>query len=266
MEQLNAYLSRLEGEEYRNALKFLVQSCPGATWEITRFPDHRGRLTLPFLKTEAGYFVEVAVTVNETRRSQMLPVLDENGEVILEGVTSLEVQIAIENCFLVCVALHGLDPHRNVERSKGQANESERGQLSSERQKEFTSQLIPSSHEQSPTIVDSVQDQAPVKATKENEPPLPLPPETHTPSSDTNDLYRFVDLEVVVDDEASGRFHFLMHATRSGRPVEIVVGPEYSEFFDQPIKDMDLFEIETEFYRNERLGEFLFAKHIAKAS
>lgn len=263
MEQLDAYLARLEGEEYRDAMKFLVQNCPGATWEITRFPDQRGRLTLPFLKSEAGYFVEVAVTVNGVKRSQMLPVLDEHGEVILDGATSLEIQIALENCFLVCVALHGLDPHR-TEKAIVSSEQSEVGQqLSGERQKEFTSHLYSSSDERSAPPAIPVQNEALVSATDAGE--LPPPPEMSS-SVPSDDLYRFIDLEIVVDDEQTGKYHYLMRAMYRGRKVEIHVGPEHDAIFDQPIKEQDLFSIETQFFRHERLGEFLYAKRISKAS
>src|SRR5512136_1613990 len=43
---------------------------PTAYWEVKRFDG------LPFLRTELGYFVEVAVTVQGVTLSQIHPVLD----------------------------------------------------------------------------------------------------------------------------------------------------------------------------------------------
>ena len=43
---------------------------PTATWEVRRFDG------LPYLKTETGYFVEVAVTVQGVTLAQIHPVLD----------------------------------------------------------------------------------------------------------------------------------------------------------------------------------------------
>jgi uncharacterized protein DUF1071 len=42
---------------------------PTATWEVRRFDG------LPYLKTETGYFVEIAVTVQGVALSQIHPVL-----------------------------------------------------------------------------------------------------------------------------------------------------------------------------------------------
>src|SRR5690625_5525506 len=52
------------------AVNELRKRHPDATWEIKRFNDK------PFMQTELGYFVEVAVTVNHITLSQIHPVLD----------------------------------------------------------------------------------------------------------------------------------------------------------------------------------------------
>ena len=51
---------------------------PTATWEVRRFDG------LPYLKTETGYFVEVAVTVQGVTLSQIHPVLDGKNRPIFE--------------------------------------------------------------------------------------------------------------------------------------------------------------------------------------
>jgi hypothetical protein len=47
------------------AVQQLRQADPGATWAVVRFNG------LPYLKTEAGFFVEVAVTVQGVTLSQI---------------------------------------------------------------------------------------------------------------------------------------------------------------------------------------------------
>ncbi len=51
---------------------------PAAFWEVRRFDG------LPYLKTETGYFVEVAVTVQGVTLSQIHPVLDGKNRPIFE--------------------------------------------------------------------------------------------------------------------------------------------------------------------------------------
>ncbi|HXX11431.1 MAG TPA: DUF1071 domain-containing protein, partial [Burkholderiales bacterium] len=52
------------------AVQQLRLADPTATWEVKRFDS------LPYLATEIGYFVEVAVTVQGMTLSQIHPVLD----------------------------------------------------------------------------------------------------------------------------------------------------------------------------------------------
>ena len=52
------------------AVEKLRAADPAATWEVKRFAG------LPFLKTDVGYFVEVAVSVQGVTLSQIHPVLD----------------------------------------------------------------------------------------------------------------------------------------------------------------------------------------------
>lgn len=51
---------------------------PTAAWEVKRFEG------MPFLKTECGYFVEVAVTVQGVTLSQVHPVLDGKNRPLLD--------------------------------------------------------------------------------------------------------------------------------------------------------------------------------------
>ena len=79
----------------------LRQIEPTATWEVRRFDG------LPFLKTDCGYFVEVAMTVQGVTLSQIHPVLDSRNEPI-EKPNSFDVNSSIQRCLVKAVALHGL--------------------------------------------------------------------------------------------------------------------------------------------------------------
>jgi hypothetical protein len=74
---------------------------PAATWEVRRFDG------LPFLRTDAGYFVEVAVTVEGVTLSQLHPVLDSKNRPILEP-TVFDLNTSLQRALVKAIALHGL--------------------------------------------------------------------------------------------------------------------------------------------------------------
>src|SRR5690242_15413670 len=74
---------------------------PSASWEVRRFEG------LPYLRTETGYFVEVAVTVQGITLSQIHPVLDGRNQPIAEP-TAFEINTSIQRCLVKAIALHGL--------------------------------------------------------------------------------------------------------------------------------------------------------------
>ena len=74
---------------------------PTALWEVRRFDG------LPYLKTETGYFVEVAVTVQGVTLSQIHPVLDGKNQPIFEP-TSFQLNTSLQRCLVKAIALHGL--------------------------------------------------------------------------------------------------------------------------------------------------------------
>jgi hypothetical protein len=74
---------------------------PSACWEVRRFDG------LPYLKTEAGYFVEVAVSVQGITLSQIHPVLDGKNRPIFEP-TAFDINTSIQRCLVKAIALHGL--------------------------------------------------------------------------------------------------------------------------------------------------------------
>ena len=72
-----------------------------ATWEVRRFEG------LPYLCTEFGTFVEVAVTVKGVTLSQIHPVLDsKNKPLIVPSV--FDINTSIQRCLVKAIALHGL--------------------------------------------------------------------------------------------------------------------------------------------------------------
>lgn len=72
-----------------------------ATWEVRRFDG------LPYLKTETGYFVEVAVTVQGVTLSQIHPVLDGKNRPLAEP-SAFDINTSIQRCLVKAIALHGL--------------------------------------------------------------------------------------------------------------------------------------------------------------
>lgn len=72
-----------------------------ATWQIQRFDG------LPFLTTDYGTFVEVAVTVKGVTLSQLHPVLDSKNRPLL-APSAFEINTSIQRCLVKAIALHGL--------------------------------------------------------------------------------------------------------------------------------------------------------------
>jgi hypothetical protein len=74
---------------------------PTATWEVVRFEG------MPYMKTECGYFVEVAVTVNGITLSQIHPILDNSNKPIAKP-NAFQINTSIQRCLVKAIALHGL--------------------------------------------------------------------------------------------------------------------------------------------------------------
>ena len=74
---------------------------PTASWEVRRFDG------LPYLVTDLGYFVEVAVTVQGVCLSQIHPVLDGSNRPLL-APTAFDINTSIQRCLVKAIALHGL--------------------------------------------------------------------------------------------------------------------------------------------------------------
>lgn len=83
------------------AVAELRKASPTATWEVIKTNG------LPFCKTECGYFVEVAVTVDGISLSQIHPVLDSSNKTI-PAPNAFQINTSIQRCLVKAIALHGL--------------------------------------------------------------------------------------------------------------------------------------------------------------
>ena len=83
------------------AVAELRKASPTATWEVIKTEG------LPFCKTECGYFVEVAVTVDGITLSQIHPVLDNQNKTI-PVPNAFQINTSIQRCLVKAIALHGL--------------------------------------------------------------------------------------------------------------------------------------------------------------
>lgn len=101
---VSAHIEKKGGFSYLSwpfAVAQLRLADPGASWEVRRFDG------LPFLATEAGVFVEVAVTVQGLTLSQIHPVLDARNRPIA-APTAFDINTSIQRCLVKAIALHGL--------------------------------------------------------------------------------------------------------------------------------------------------------------
>ena len=83
------------------AVAELLKRHPDATWKIVEYNG------LPYNETPLGFFVKVAVTVNNVTRSQIHPVLDNNNRPIAKP-TSFQINTSIQRCLVKAISLHGL--------------------------------------------------------------------------------------------------------------------------------------------------------------
>jgi hypothetical protein len=83
------------------AVEQLRLADPKSTWEVKRFNN------LPYLRTDLGFFVEVAVTVEGITLSQIHPVLDSKNRPI-EMPSAFDINTSIQRCLVKAIALHGL--------------------------------------------------------------------------------------------------------------------------------------------------------------
>lgn len=101
---VNDHVEKKGGFSYLSwpyAVSQLRLADPSATWEVRRFDG------LPYLATDAGVFVEVAVTVQGVCLSQIHPVLDSRNRPLMSP-TAFDINTSIQRCLVKAIALHGL--------------------------------------------------------------------------------------------------------------------------------------------------------------
>jgi hypothetical protein len=101
---VSEHIERKAGHAYLSwpfAVAQLRLAEPTATWEVRRFNG------LPYLMSEAGVFVEVAVTVQAVTLSQIHPVLDGRNRPLL-APTAFDINTSLARCLVKAIALHGL--------------------------------------------------------------------------------------------------------------------------------------------------------------
>ena len=87
------------------AVKVLLEEFPKATWEVHTFFENG--LETPYMRTEAGAFVQVTVIVDSVRRTQVHPVLDHMNKTVTEP-NAFQINNSIQRCLAKAIALHGL--------------------------------------------------------------------------------------------------------------------------------------------------------------
>lgn len=101
---VSGYVEKKNGFSYVSwpfAVAELRRRHPDARWEVVRFDGK------PYMKTECGYFVEVAVTVDGVTLSQIHPVLDHRNKPIQQP-NAFDINTSIQRCLVKAIALHGL--------------------------------------------------------------------------------------------------------------------------------------------------------------
>ena len=88
------------------AVRILLENFPEATWRVHTFPDMVNTES-PYMRTDAGAFVQVTVTVNDIERTQVHPVLDHMNKTVVEP-NAFQVNTAIQRCLAKAISLHGL--------------------------------------------------------------------------------------------------------------------------------------------------------------
>ena len=87
------------------AVKVLLEEFPKAVWKIHTFVDNGTES--PYMRTNAGCFVQVSVEIDKVIRTQIHPVLDNRNKTVDEP-NAFQVNTSIQRCLAKAIALHGL--------------------------------------------------------------------------------------------------------------------------------------------------------------
>jgi hypothetical protein len=86
---------------WSNAVREATKLFPEMTWEFTKWES------LPYLKTEVGYFVECTVTINGLSKTQMMAVLDFKNQTAMSPKAN-DINKSQMRALTKAIALHGL--------------------------------------------------------------------------------------------------------------------------------------------------------------
>lgn len=86
---------------WSNAVREASKLYPEMTWEFTKWDS------LPYLKTEVGYFVECSVTINGLVKTQMMAVLDFKNQTAMSPKAN-DINKSQMRALTKAIALHGL--------------------------------------------------------------------------------------------------------------------------------------------------------------
>ena len=86
---------------WSNAVREASKLYPEMTWEFTKWES------LPYLKTEVGYFVECSVTINGLVKTQMMAVLDFKNQTAMSPKAN-DINKSQMRALTKAIALHGL--------------------------------------------------------------------------------------------------------------------------------------------------------------
>jgi len=89
------------------AVRELLKVDPRAEWIVHEYPHGNGETQSPYMRTAAGCFVKVTLTVDGIKRTQVHPILDNRNQTIDEP-NAFQVNTSIQRCLAKAIALHGL--------------------------------------------------------------------------------------------------------------------------------------------------------------
>lgn len=91
------------------AVREIRRAHPKATWHVHEYKDEQG-LTVPYMKTDTGYYIQCTVTVDDVPMTQIHPVLDFRNEAVKQP-NAFQINTSIQRCLTKAIALHGLGLH-----------------------------------------------------------------------------------------------------------------------------------------------------------
>jgi len=99
--RLTAKKGKFDYLSWSNAVREASKLFPTMTWEMTKWDS------MPFLKTELGYFVECSVTIEGLVKTQMMPVLDFKNQTATAPKAN-DINKSQMRALTKAIALHGL--------------------------------------------------------------------------------------------------------------------------------------------------------------